>query len=381
MTPEKKEKKKSRTGIPIARHRQIEEAEPEENLEEETEVAEENEDQEKLEELQQAFGGKQYYFRIERLNEQSNDMEIVDRVYLDNFDPFVLAKKYGGGRFVCSLLNEKGHYVKGGRFHFNFAKVQAEARPASPLQDPTMAMFIEQMKNQQAMLLEILKASMGTEKQTDIDKLLNGLKTLQDLNPKDKEPNTMKQLSEMIALQAQLKDLSGDDEKGSSIMSEVKEALKLLMEARGAVKPSMIPQQPRSARVLNTSNMPIVSPKEPVPVKQYSPAVNKILFYIPKFEEAAAVGASPEKWASFLVDILDNEVIPELVIQYHGFADEDGIWERLISSAQDEEKINKIFEVAPSLDAYRPWVLSVILAAIAQVSEDEVPEPMNGTQD
>jgi len=338
------------------------------------------EDMEKLEEFQGTFGGQQYYVRVERYNEKENEMEIVDKIFFDNFDPYILGKKYGGGRFVCTLLNQRGKYVEGGRFHFNFAKQinpEVTAPPPDPMQNPAIALLLKNMETQQAMLVEVLKTSLTGEKQTPIDQLVAALKGLHDMNPTKAPENPMKNLKELLELQALLKDSSadGDDEPKSTIMTDVKEALKILADSKNMIAPKP-PANPPGVRPFPIISKPPL--KEEIPMAK-DLLIEKIMQQLPMFEEAAKENADPERWARLLIEILEAQIVPLIIKKYWGVVDEDEVWEKLIAAAETEEKVNKIYEVSPTLAEYKPWVASVLQAAIRQFDE-EVPAGDNGVQ-
>lgn len=348
------------------------------------------EDSNKLEELRSRFGGRQYTVRVERYNDDTSEMEIVDRFAFDTFDPFVLAKKYGGGRFVCTLFNDKSKYVEGGRFHYNFAKPKDEhGRPANPLADPMMQMFIQKMEANQAMMMKVFETAITGRPQQPIQELVAALKGMQDLSPKQEKENPLKMLKEVLEIKNILKDSDeGDgDEKGgmSGVMADLLKAAQVLMETKKLPPPGPGAQPPIGPRKLPANSLgglPVLRVVDPPPQKEASvvtsPAVAKILFYVPQFVEAGQNNEDPSKWAGILLDILEVQVVPLLVKQYQGLIDEDGIWELLLKAAESEERVNKIFEAAPALDPYREWVVKVIQAAVKDFDGHDDPEPMNG---
>ena len=84
-----------------------------------------------------------------------------------------------------------------------------------------------------------------------------------------------------------------------------------------------------------------------------------------------------------MCDILDAEIVPALALQYAGFVDESGVWDRLIEAANNPERVEKVFHTAPSLEPHRTWVMNVIQAAVKQMTAEAEPEPatVNGAQE
>lgn len=374
-------KKQNASGIPIKRIV----PEPEPNIIGEDEVLreptpEEIQDAEKLSELQSRFGGQQYKIRIEKYNKETSEMEIVDRVALDNFDPFLIGKLYKGGRFVCKLYNDKGKYVEGGYMTFNFAEKKEEEKPSSPLQDPLVLLFIENLKSQLAQQMELLKAVMTGEKQSPISEIIGAVKGIHDMAPKDKQESPFKNLKELLELQALVKESTGDVESGDNkegikgIFSEAVEALKILNQTRGVPGPRALKPGLSGPLVIKRPPAPEPKPKEEI---VSDPVLKKLLPHIPIFEEAASNSEPTEKWGGYLIDVLDTQVIPALLKRFDGMIDEDGIWERLIAASEDDSKIQKIYEYAPSLEPYRDWVLSIIKEAVKQfdANGDDLEEP------
>ncbi len=348
------------------------------------------EDAQKLDEFRQQYGGNEYTVRVQRYNEESSEMEIVDRFDFDTFDPYILGKKYGGGKFVCTLFNDKGRYVQGGRFRYNFAKPKEveEKKTVDPLENPAIQLFIETSKAQSAMLSDLLKASLTSEKSTDIDKLVGALKGLHDMNPPGQKDNPMKSLKELLELQNLIQGTvaKDEDEKGPGFMSEIVDALKYLnqsknipLPARGLSSPG--PLQPRVispgvAGPLIRSPQPAIKEE----VKEMNPAIDVAVRYAPEFEKAALNNEDPEKWAAFLIDVLELQIVPALVKHYDGFVDSEGVWDRLLDAADDEEKILMIYEFAPTLQLHHEWVKKVIQAAKKQFDEPDVTASKNGDE-
>jgi|KBSSwiStaDraftv2_1062776.scaffolds.fasta_scaffold21569_3 hypothetical protein len=345
-----------------------------EDLENEPSEAE-IQDAEQLNEFQSQFGGQRYTIRVQRYNEETSELEIIDRVLLDSFDPYFIGKKYGGGRFVCTLFNDKGKYVENGRLHFVFARQILVEEKKSPMQDPMMLVFIEQMKSQISMLSDILKASLTSEKQTPIDQMVAALKGLHDMNPVKKD-DPFKNLKDLFEMQALIQSKSGrddEDEKGGvrGVMSEIVEAAKILTQGR-----TLPAARPPQFGGVPTISKPLPKKEDPLPVATNDDIVlKKLLVHVPSFEEAAEKQADPEKWASYLIDVLDTQIVPALVEKYMGFADEDTVWEKLIAASESEEKVAKIFDYAPSLGSHKEWVGKVIQAAVRQFDGDGEPEP------
>ncbi len=340
-------------------------------------TSEELEDNDKLREFQEQFGGKQYYVRIERYNEETNEAEIVDKIYLDSFDPFVLGKKYGGGKFICTMLNDRGRYMAGGRMHFNFAKPVLDKRDERPtgIDDPAMKMFIESMKSQQTMLMEILKASLTQEKTTDIDKMVSALKGLHDMNPKEKSVSSTAQMKEMLEMMTMLKEVTGGDsdrDEKVSMFSDLKDAFKILMESRKIPTPTNAPMI-KSMPIVQKPAANVTVKEEPVFIK---PIALEILEpYIPKFVDAARAHEDIETWSEYLFEVIDTKLVPALSKHYSTIffkVSDDDVWERLLEASEDKDKdkINKIFEFAPALEPHRDWVYHVIEQTIKDITAD-----------
>lgn len=386
-----------------------------EDLETTDEVAAEGDDvarteeDKKLEEFQGMFSGRQYKIRIDRMNPTTHEFEWVDRVPLDGFDPFLLSKKFGGGRYRCIFLNDKGQYVQGGRAEYSFAQSVEPDKVASPPNQETnlVQVMLESQKQQTAMLMEILKGFMGAgaaqqSKQSDITQLISALKSLKDMEPSREKDDTLKQLDAMLGFQLKMRDLTdgGDRDRGASggggLMSDIKDALKLLVESRNVVLP---PARPQTRPAPTPGAMPIIqrppnvgaaaaggaapggmSPGETkeseTDMPDYPAPIKRMLAYVPIFVEAAQEKGDLDHWAGFLVSVLSTQFVPGTVKQYHGLVDEDGVWERLIDAAGKPELVEKIFVYAPALADHREWVLAVIhTAVLMETNEGSDDEP------
>lgn len=347
---------------------------------------------EKVSDFQAKFSGKQYKVRIERFNVQEGDWEWVTRLPLEGFEPFNVLPKYGGGRFKAVLIDEGGRYVKGGIMEFRFAaqvEIQTAEKPRSALEDPVVLIMIENMKSQNAMLMEVLKSSIPAQaamapKGLDAIQMMDMLSKFSALTaPKE---NGVKNLLDMMGLFEKAKDAFTPEERESGgLVSEIKEAigaLALLPQIRAMAPggPATVPG-PVPGRVISPT-APIVMSVVPEtkakgkPVKvpdPISPAAQKILFYVPKLEEAARENQPAEKWAEKILDILDDEVIPALVKEHHGFVTPESIYDRLLEGAKNNEERETVFIHAPSLLPYKEWIFRVMDESIKIVEE---PDPL-----
>lgn len=331
--------------------------------------------QNKLSEFLEMFGDREYKIRVEKQNPENNEWEICDRVMLNGFDQFDLAKKFGGGKYRCSLLDDSGKFVAGGRMRFTFAK-QPSVAPSTVvptgMNDPVVQMMIENGKQQTAMLMEILKVSLTGHAPTgaapSLNDVIQSVKSIHDLSPKTKDADAASQLEKMLDLQIKIQKLTGGggsdaDEGGGTglgaLLGELKEAFSMVTKMKGLPAPAarpVIAGQPQIARP------PVKNPSEvlnSMPIYE-----QKIMSYVPVFVEAAAKNGDAEKWAPFLLNLLDTQIVPALVDHYKGFASEDIIWEKLIDAANDPETFESIFAKAPALAPYRDWVRKVIDAAL-----------------
>lgn len=352
---------------------------------------------EKIADFQAKFSGKQYKIRIERFNPAEAEWEWVTRLPLEGFEPFNVLPKYGGGKYKAVLMDEGGRYVKGGIMEFRFSvpvEPAAPDKPRSALDDPAVVMMLENQKQQSLMLMEILKTSLPVQaananKGLDAAQLMDMLGKFAALTaPKE---SGMKSLVEMMNVWEKFKETLAPEEKESGgIVSEIKEAigaLALLPQIRGmAQNPVGLPPAP--PRILSP-NAPVAMPSGASPhasngaasakqkAKTASPAAQKILFYVPKIEEAARENQDVERWAERVLDILDQEVIPALVKEYNGFVSEDSIYDRLIAGAENPEEREQIFIHAPALLPYKDWVYRVIDEALKSL---ETPDPENPSE-
>ncbi len=359
-------------------------------IEEQTES--EREDQSKLDILRSMFGNRQYRLIIQKKNPDTHEWEWVDRVTFDGFDPMSV-KKYGGGEYRCLLNDERGKFVKDSSMYFTFAKSIMPEEPKkekSPMEDPTVLFVMESMKNQSAMLMEILRTSLtgqATQPKNDLAGLVTALKGLNDLSPKD---DSFKQMKDMMTLFNQMNEMRGDREESSpGIMSELKEAFKMVMSSRSAPNP-VAPPRSQGARTIV-----VKPPEQPLTEKEanaskesliMSPAIEAILFYVPKFkkfgEEYISLTGNGQHTESeenidraslFLTDILDSEVVPLAYQEFKMFLKtKDDAWDFLIDWAKEPDKVEKIFQYAPDLVPLRDWVILVVNRAVQDFESEEI---------
>jgi hypothetical protein len=372
----------------------VEELDMQEPGEPPEETEDERENSEKLADFQAKFSGKQYRIRLERFNVDESEWEWVTRMPLEGFEPFNVLPKYGTGRYKAVLLDEGGRYVRGGYMEFRFmapAETQAE-KSRSVMEDPAVIMVVEQMKQQSTMLMEILKsmipsqASAAQARSMDPSQMLDMMTKFSALT--QNKDTGVKTLTDMMGLMAKAKEaFTPDEPESGGLVSDIKEAigaLALLPQMRSALPApnsgsngSPSPGVSGNQRIILPPGTPVMMnpPKTKTPVSPPTPppseATQKILFYLPKFEEAGRENRDAQKWAEKLLDILDDEVIPALVKEYNGFVSEDSIYDRLIKAGSSPEEKEKIFIYAPSLLPYKDWVYQVIEEALKIVNEPD----------
>lgn len=351
----------------------VEEADDLDGIEEQP-TEEELENQAKLSEFQSQFSGRQYKILIEKKNEDTHEWEWVERVAFEGFDPITLSKKYGGGAYRCTLFDQRLKYVKGGKMYFSFAKTITPevVEKKSALEDPVVQMMIEQQKSQMMMVVEMMKsfAPMQANQQqskADLGAIISAVKDVMMMtNPKSE--SGMKTFSEMLEMQLKMRDLFDGGEKDSGgFMDELKEAFKLVMQSRGLPAGQRPPQPPTSRVVVaKPGGLPVATKKEETSeMPKLSNAAESILFYVPKFVKAAEEKADPQKWAEYLLNVLDTETVPLAYEQYKFFLKEpEDAWDYLVGWAEDKEKRELIFKYAPALEPHREWVEAVVLKAI-----------------
>lgn len=361
--------------------------------------------EQKLSDWKGKFLGHAFKVRVEKYNPADKDFDHLDLIMLDGFDEFEMGKTYGPGRYRFSLLDEDGKYHVGGRTHFRYAgkavPVDDNRHDDNPFNNPLVQMMFENQKQQAAMLMDVLKATIPAraeaDKGNDITKLIGALKDLKAMSPKEEGGNAMKSVKDALDLAKQLKDLGGDSNNGGDsggFMSDIKDALQVVAALKTPPPmqrpPGPRPQtQPRPTPGAVTPGSPIVINKEPPML----PGISKILFYVPKFQEAASKNESHEKWAEFLLTILDTDVVPDLVSAYGGFlrnnvangeTKEDVAMGLISDAGKDAHKIEKIFVYAPVLAPYRDWVLAVVSKAVDLYENGPTDEPetslLNGSE-
>lgn len=367
-----------------------------------TDVAEEKELEEiqaRIGEFQSTFSGKGFKVYVDKWNEVERKWKMADRFPLDGFDHFIVRDRFGPGRYRGRLMDANYKYIKqGGSLEFDFEAVlnpPAEKEPEKPsaIMDPGVQMMIESMKSQNMMMMEIIKVALpaqiqsqpaGATGKADLLMTIEALAKLSALGPKD---TGLKSIEDSLRLTKLIRESFSDGDDKGGIVSELKEALALvpmLKERMGLPAPS--------APIPATGGTQIV-PVAPTrkfyarnPEMPENPVLEKIAPYIPQFEQAARTDQSLEKWADYLLEVLDRDLMPALVPYvrkvksvpafYSDDKLQDMIYDGLIEAAGNAEEVNKIFEFAPTLRPYENWVRGVITEAVRIVNEPEqIEEP------
>lgn len=327
------------------------------------------------------FGEKDYKVRIEVFHREDNEWEMVDTVKLDGFDPFNSLKKYGGGRYRLSLLDDGGCYVKGGRMEVRIAQAAVSAQAASPSNQPdaSMSLLIETLKAQNAQSLEIIKASLGRpipeQKGPSLTELISALSGLKGLTPK--EDGGMGGIEKTLGLMKLVKELMPEpaESSGEGVMGEIAQAVKVASEMgllnRGQRGPAPAPRQAPPPQNLAAGTV-VLNPEPPTPIEEpespMRPVIDKLKSYVPTFISWAKRDKPVEDAADFLIDELDNEIVPLIVKHYKPGGvitlTREVVWGDLLSKAKDPNQVIAIFSAVPELGAYRSWVERVIAEAV-----------------
>jgi hypothetical protein len=321
---------------------------------------------------------------------------------LEGFDHFILRDKFGPGKYRGRLFDNAYHYVKqGGPIEFEFTAplptAAKEEKEADPLQSPIVALMIESAKNQNAMLMEILKSALPAQAQASAGKgaeiitLIEALHKLNSLSPKD---TGIKSIEDSLRLTKLIRDSfdEGGKEKEGSVLSEIRELLELapvLKEQFGKSLPggnispgALTPTPAAPARRFFARN------PEPTENGKKHPLWDAIAPHIPEFEEAARTNQPAAKWADYFLELLEEKIMPvllPLVQEEYKSAPltitEDTIYDNLIDRASKPEEVAKLFEWAPALAPYESWVRAVIEEAVRlETSEESLPEPSSGPE-
>jgi hypothetical protein len=337
--------------------------------------------EEKLGVFHARFGEKDYKVRVELFNKEDNEFEIVDTVKLDGFDPFSSLKKYGGGRYRLSLLDEGGKYVAGGRMEVRIAKVAADLAAPAPAQDNGMALVLASLQSQNAQNLELLKAMIGRplppeSKGPSLTELIAAMSGLRNLTPK--EDGGMGGIKGTLELMKLVKEILPEPavEDKSGVMGEVAQAVELfgklgpmiaarrqVQGPRPATSPAVAPEVPPNYAAGSVIVNPEAAPEQESPMK---PVIDKVQSYIPQLLAWAQRGKDVEAVAEFVLDEVDNEIVPLIVRHYRpgGITlNNDLVFEQLLAKTQDPAQIAAIFTVAPALVPYREWFERVIAKA------------------
>jgi len=346
---------------------------------------EEIENEEKRGEFLAQFAGKDYKIIIERYNVENGELEICDRVKLDGFDPFLSVKRYGSGRYRLSLRDNGGKYVKGGNQEVHIAKPlegDIQKPEENALTNPIVQLMLENAKSDKMQMMELMKTVMSamTQRPPDpprgptLNELVESLSKLKGLTPQSEDK--LKGVREILGLMSDVKNLIPEAEKASSggVLSELGDAVKIAKEL-GIMRTPHMPQ-PGTVMIPRPQDTAVNPPAfeapkedEMTPNKDSNSIAESIQKYIPIFEGWAKRNYDPGEASIFLVDELDNEIVPAIQ-SYYGKTfgmppSVDTIYSNLIEKSKEPVEIEKIFQFAPALAPYREWCGRVIVEAVA----------------
>lgn len=344
----------------------------EQAAEEEAQLQEQLQAGEWLTEFQSRFTDQPVKIQVEKFDE-AGDWALCRKYPLANFDPDAVRLEYGGGKYRCTLYDPQGKWVKGGRTYFKFAdsivKPSSQTKPENPLENPIVAMMLSTQKANSDMLMGVLQSLItaqgagGGIKPTGLTEMVEVVKSINGLTPKDKP---MESLKETLGLFKLVKEVTGDSdgESKSGLLADLKEVIEvlpLLKEHMATLKPAANPV------------VQIAPGKAP----DMDPLTKKIVDLVPKFVGGARSRASIPEWGNYLLDVFDAEVLPlalpVMKEKYRALIqDEDDAYDVIIRLAKDPAERAAALEQIPPLKPYLGWVNQVIDEAVRLA---EIPEP------
>lgn len=358
------------------------------------------ESDEKLAVFHQKFGGEDYKIRVEKFNREENEWESVTNLKLATFDSFDSLKKYGAGKYRMSLLDNGGHYVAGGRMEarISAAAIEAEkaAAPTTPAPDAGLNLMVTMLQAQNQQNLELMKAMLGRpvaeNKGPGISELIAGMAGIRNLMPK--EEGGLGGIKGTLELMKLMKDLQPDDRGGEEggIMGELAQAVELfskvspLIAAKQAARAGVVPANPKLAAPVptNMATGAVAVPTPDAPAMEaepdhMKPIIDKAQSYVPQLVAWASRGKDVEDAADFILDEIENEIVPLLVANFKpgGMTLSPAfVFGELVKRGQDPAQVEAIFTHAPALVPYKEWFTRVIAKAVEFAhADDETPEP------
>lgn len=382
--------------LPRAKIVEIDESEINEEIEVPTINADQVEDSNKLAEFLENFGGKEYKVRVDKFNKEDKVWEHVDTFPLDGFEAYETCKRFGGGRYRLTFLNEKGKYVAGGQPQIRIAMqavpavaAQAAQVEQDPLKHPLVAMMIASAEKANAQTNELLKVVLARPEpaKSSTIEVLELMEKLKRFEPND----PMKKVQEALLMKMIERGLdggaggeTGDKSAWQEIVEGLKDAKslgvfdKILGAQRPAAPAGLRPPQAAPKVSVQIGRDP--GPEEPAPMPPASPIMEALRPFAAIFAQKAANGVSSQDAGGYLYDEFCETVIP--VIRKNVFAAKfmgDGsLIDYAINAANDPAQVEQLFMLAPELAAHRDWVLATITEAIKVAMTPE--EPANAPQ-
>jgi hypothetical protein len=335
-------------------------------------------------EFMASFVGKGYSVRVERWKADGAEWVFLQTMKYDGFELEHLRKFVLGpeAKFRLTLLDDKKHYVAGGRFEQSVANPEwkdpatvpaapaAAAAPVDPLSSPLVAVLLKQNEQTSAQLMAVLQAIASKPTPTTQDPLDLILKFKQ-LFPQEKGVGLKEQL-ELMAMIDKLRGPDRDPGEGSWL-KDAKEALELVMAARKQLPP---PSAPRAAAAPGQPQ-PAAAPRvvqNPPNIKETEPVSNPILdtirSYVPILVRKAENQEDPKDVAEFVAAELETTIVKVVIANYKpgGITlDQQTIIDQVIGAAKDPLRVEQVYGFAPELAPYREWVALVVAATVAEL--------------
>lgn len=338
-----------------------------------------DEDDNKLAEFLQFFGGKEYKVRVEEFDKAEKVWLHLDTFPVDDFEPYETCKRFGPGRYRLTFLNDKGKYVRGGQPQIRIggrALPAVAAAPASveqnPLANPIVAMMLAQANENAKANRELLQALLTRPEapKSTTNEVMDLLLKLKAMDPKEpKGDDTMKKLMEALTMKMIERGMEGGEGGGEGgIMSEIKDALPILKEILAAKAPQragLVPAPARPAAQITNTPTPEAT--------AVNPLIEALKPYLAIFKSKAEKNADKERAAQFLLDELDETVIP--LIKTHvpiaALASDAAVMDSLLSRAKDPAQVEALFTACPELVPHREWITAVIAQAVVILETPE----------